>query len=334
MKKILLFIFLTMGLVSCSQEEVSIGFGDMSALQEAEVNYELVTVARGDVKETFSGLSVGAFPRISTDYSFAREMTINEVYFTINENIEAGELIVEFDTDLIDQEILLKEYEVDMEQIAYDEMKKAAYSPEALRIKAIDLEIVKLELDSLYEERKTYFVYAPTRGYIQQGRLIKGGKYAPMTRIFNFANNEVFNMSSYNGLKMSQYHNVQIGDKVSMDYNGGTIEAWVSYISVNQSGEGQFYFETRDQVEVGDKMLYMLYPEARFVDLIEEDVIYVPNHVLRNNIKDYVELYQDGVKRIRYVRLGTRGFDENGQMVTQIIGGLREGEEVISKRLE
>lgn len=326
---ICMFLILT----SCGKDKTLADLEKFGNLSNVVVEYETVDVIRGDLIELLNVADVNASPKITTAISFDYDVIIKAVHFNSNEMIAAGELIVELDTQFIDDQIMYQEFEIEKEEILLKDLISSGSHKDSIRIKELDLVILELELEEMKNEKSKLNIYAETQCYYHNRTPSEGRKYLANENIVILVNNVEYDLSTSRELNLDLYKNVQIGDLVELSALGQTFNAEVSFITSNSKNYGRLHFHALEDTSFLSRSVYSTIISAKFQPIVSKDILYVPSVVVKNNKKNFVELYKNDIKRIRYIKCGVDGFDENDNPITQVVGGLKEGETVIVRKI-
>ncbi len=88
------------------------------------------------------------------------------VYVSAGESVEQGQLLAEFDTYELDQQIAIKEMEVRREQLEYDIAVEEHRSENVKQKELLDVQLMQNELDKLYEEKESAKLYSGVTGTV------------------------------------------------------------------------------------------------------------------------------------------------------------------------
>lgn len=88
------------------------------------------------------------------------------VYVSAGDNVEKGQLLAEYDTYELDQDIALKEMELHREQLEYDIAIEKHESENVKQKELLDVQLMQNELDKLYAEKETAKLYSEVAGTV------------------------------------------------------------------------------------------------------------------------------------------------------------------------
>ncbi len=329
---IVMCMFMLVLLISCGREDSSSSPFEIGELSRPPAEYETTIAKYGNLNEVLQLDIVHAFPKEVKSIIFDDWTIIKEVYFKNRQIIKKGELILELDTTTIDEKIVYQKFELEIQEVLYQDRKKSGYGKEKLKIIELEIEKLELELSKLEETKSKYMIYAENDCYVIKGNMVKGRNIRPGESIFSIVNATKFSMTTMSEINLSKYRNVEIGDELTLDFKGTKFRGHVSYIYFDEKNYGKIYFEAEEEFLLGDKIIEELIMTAEFDTIVSENILTIPTAAIKDNQKKYIELMKDGVRRIRYIKCGLNGFNDEDQEITQILGGLREGESVIIKK--
>lgn len=322
----ILFMF-----TSCKKSEQPSNLFDPSSLSNVSeaIEYDTAKVTRGDLKENIIVNGVAVSPRVSLDVRFEYDVVLKKVYVSYNQIIKEGELIAELYTDEIEQDIEFQRFIVEQEKAIYNKMENSGRSKEELNIQALEIEISEKKLEKLIKDMEKHKIYAQTDCYIIKGDLISGRKVEAGESLFIIADATKYVIKNSNKIDMTKFTNIKIGDYATFTHGNQTFTGQVCFISFDERNFGEIHFQVNDNVSFGRKKLQDVRLSVKFHSIIREDVLIIPKVAVKNNYKDYVETIKDGVRRLRYIKCGVSGTDEQNLQIIQVLGGLKEGETII-----
>jgi hypothetical protein len=329
MKKIVLTLLILTLLSGCSSNHSDEQFTGFDIISEVTTEYKVGEVVRGDIRQEIPVGSIVVFPTETVTIRFWEDIILKEVYVGYGEIIDKGEIIAEVDTSVIDEEIMYQEFEIDKATALYEDMVRNGTDSYELEIQALEIEILKTELAKMEEKKASYTIYAEEDCYISTGSVM-GGKVVPAGEsLFTLTLLTDFGLKSLNEISLTKYPHIQVGDTLEVTYSNKSFRAEISYMSINDENDAYLFFEPLEEVDFGKKRIYEVLMTGLIDSLVVEDVLYIPIGAVKDNLKKYVELYNGDMKRVRYINIGSSGYDSNGMMVVQVMGGLKEGEQVI-----
>ncbi len=146
-------------------------------VKASEVSYTTTTATLKDI--TRQVLTPGTIAS-GTEYNARfteRGGNIKAVYVTAGQMVEVGDLIAEFDTYELDQEIAIKEMEMEREKL---ELEIAIEKHESENVKAkeqLDIDLMQLDLDKLYAEKEGAKLYTDVGGTVSYVKTCSPGDW-------------------------------------------------------------------------------------------------------------------------------------------------------------
>ncbi|WBW94966.1 efflux RND transporter periplasmic adaptor subunit [Oceanirhabdus sp. W0125-5] len=316
---------------SCKKNEQPSNLADLKCLSNVTVKHETVKVTRGDLKEIIEEKSIVVLPRVNIDVRFEYDVILKKVHVKYDQIIKKGELIAELDTQKIEEDIEFQEFRVEQEKVLYNKMKSSGNSKEEIKIQELEIKILEEKLKKLIQDKDKFKIYAQTDCYIIKGDLITGREVEAGDSLFVIADASKFIIKNRNKIDMSKFTNVKIGDYAKLTHENQTFTGEVCFISFDEQNLGEIHFRVNDGISFGRKKFDAVRLIANFDSVILKDVLTVPRSAVKGFPKKYVETIKDGIRRLRYIKCGVLGYNDENQITIQVIGGLREGEDVILK---
>ena len=295
-------------------------------MEPVEVSYSTVEAKRGDIVKTIQGS--GTFVSIDSKFFFfeARGGRLKEILVRQGDEIQKGDLLVELYTDDIEIEIKRQELNLKKVRLNYNQLKAANASSYDLNKASIDIQLAKLSLDSLKNQKEQTQLISDVDGVVtyMDTRLQPGDMIGTFQKIIRVANPQELYLA-YSGSNTSNFAmNAEVDviiDKVS--YKGRVIS---TPSSVPPDGDEALkdivaieVAELPEDVEMGETAQISLILER------SEDTIIVPKQAVRNYMgRKYVNILEDGLNNERDVEVGVETATES-----EILKGVEEGEEII-----
>lgn len=295
-------------------------------MEPVEVSYSTVEAKRGDIVKTIQGS--GTFVSIDSKFFFfeARGGRLKEIFVRQGDEIQKGDLLVELYTDDIEIEIKRQELNLKKVRLNYNQLKAANASSYDLNKASIDIQLAKLSLDSLKNQKEQTQLISDVDGVVtyMDTRLQPGDMIGTFQKIIRVANPQELYLA-YSGSNTSNFAmNAEVDviiDKVS--YKGRVIS---TPSSVPPDGDEALkdivaieVAELPEDVEMGETAQISLILER------SEDTIIVPKQAVRNYMgRKYVNILEDGLNNERDVEVGVETATES-----EILKGVEEGEEII-----
>lgn len=150
---------------------------DAPVVKANEVSYTTTTASLKDItKQIVTGGTIAS----GTEYD-ARFTefggNIKAVYVSAGDSISQGDIIAEIETYELDKEIELMELKITREELEY---QIAVDKHESENVKAkekLDVELMQIELDKLYEEKEAAKVYAGVGGTVSYVKTLSPGDW-------------------------------------------------------------------------------------------------------------------------------------------------------------
>jgi len=332
-KKILMVLALLFFLVltSCSDAQAE-GLSQLENIEKVEIEYDLYEVKRTSVSEMLEMTNLIHVTASNYEYRLPFETTVKEVFYKLGDYVPVGAVIATFDTSEIEKEMHFLGYEIEKEEILYDRLISQGASSEEIRIKVLELEILAKEMEALERRKRSCTIKANKSCYLTRMSL-SPGKYCHANMSLIVAREKGDNgMANATEVDLRKYRNIQVGDRADLVLLGFEAEGIVTFIYETGGDYGKVFIKL---AEPNYELSQLEGPfKFKFNDIDIDDAIVVPYRAVKNNKKDYVEVYKDGIKRVRYVTTGIKGLDEEGQLVIEILSGLQEGDQVIVGELK
>lgn len=334
MKKLSWFVLcitIIMMFGACEKKQIESNLIDIKDIgsYESKIIYETVPVLRQDLKEE-EKVFLKVIPMHTKTIEFDRDVTLKSLNVRGNKMIKQGTLILEVENKEIDREINLSRFLVEEQRKLYQGMSSQEYSSKQIEIQKLDLEILEVELNNLLREKEKMKIYAETDCYISGGRPSVGRNYKAGSTILELSDSKNYVLETGANIDMSSYKNVKIDDRIRI--KRGRKEYWANVIAINKDehDKGKICFEDKSNMDFSDLDLKKVILEGVFDSVFLKDTLTIKLGAIHQaNKKNYVEVLKDGVRRIRYVKLGAVGFNANHEKIVQILSGLKEGETVI-----
>ncbi len=149
---------------------------DAPVVKASEVSYTTTTASLKDI--TRQVLTAGTVAS-GTEYNsrFSIGGNIKAVYVTAGDNVNEGDLIAEYETSALDEEIALMELYIKREQLEYD-IAVEEHATETVKAKELlDIQLMQNELDKLYAEKAQTKLYAGVSGTVSYVATLSPGDW-------------------------------------------------------------------------------------------------------------------------------------------------------------
>ncbi len=149
---------------------------DAPVVKASEVSYTTTTASLKDI--TRQVLTAGTIAS-GTEYKarFSIGGNIKAVYVAAGDEVTEGDLIAEYETSALDEEIALKELYVKREQLEYDIAVEEHESETVKAKELLDVQLMQNELDKLYAEKAQTKLYAGVSGTISYVSTLSPGDW-------------------------------------------------------------------------------------------------------------------------------------------------------------
>lgn len=297
-------------------------------LETNEESYNTAVVEIGNITKSYTVKGEYSYPYASY-ISVEKGGVVKGVYFDPEEGVEAGQLLVEFDTSDFDEQIEAAEERASQAEDNLNSLKNRGASQAEIDVAQVDFELENNNLEKLNAQLDRYKIYAPIDGYIEldgdieqykEGNVVEDGKY--FGRIIDRSEKKL--TASVFGQKLE---NVEYGTRVFIKQGAvAESEGMVSDIIFRENGD----FSTYEYVvDVNDSEDFFDFGEIslNFSVYEKDNVVIVPEEAVTNvGKRTFVYTIVDGIRIETDVELGIT--DELTGMV-EITGGLSGGETIV-----
>lgn len=306
-----------------------------TATQETQQQIKTATVQRGDVMTEVS--ATGALSAIrSIEISSKVTGRITEMRVEENQHVEAGEVLAVLDSRALQQTLEQLRVKMDVAKANYDRAAElveiGGYSLQQLDSALEAYEVARTNYESKLADLGDYTITTPISGIVigkplEEGQTVVQGISAAqvMMKIADLSE-----MQIEADVDETDIGKVKVGQNVTFTidtYSGKTFTGTVTKIS-NQSttANNVIYYTVYVAVHPTE---YDLKPDmtARLVINTNErhNVLYLPNEAVKVvNGQATVQVLEKGKQVTKNVTTGL-----SGEMSTEIVSGLSEGEEVV-----
>lgn len=266
---------------------------------------------------------------------------IKAIYVSAGDTVEEGQLLAEFETFELDQEIAIMEKKMEREQLEYEIAVEKHESAAVQQKELLDIQLMQIELDKLYAEKDAARIYAQVAGTVSYVLTWSPGDWVnPGVTVVT-----IIDLSDLY-IKIDPSKDVGeflIGRPISIRYNGeyfeGTIVRNKSGRQWDENTEGALVDENGEDIlaDASEDIIVKfndLIPESSAVGNIadtllvldsRENVIVISANLVKTvNGAKCVYVFKDNEKVTVNVTLGL----QSGSLV-EITSGLEPGDEVI-----
>ncbi len=314
---------------------------DAPVVKASEVSYTTTTASLKDI--TRQVLTSGTIAS-GTEYK-CRFSTIGgnikAVYVQAGDEVKEGDLIAEYETSALDEEIALMEQYVRREELEYQIAIEDNKSETVKAKELLDVELMKNELDKLYEEKSYTKLYAGVSGTVSFVKTLSPGDWVN-------AGDNIATVIDITDLYIKINPNQEteefmIGRPITIRYEGeyyeGTIIENKSGFMWDEATEGPVLDENGDKAigKESENVIVKfndLIPETSAVGNIadtllvldkRENVIVISQNLIKTvNGQKVVYVFENNERVQRSVAIGL----ESGSLC-EITAGLEVGDEII-----
>ncbi|WIV17402.1 efflux RND transporter periplasmic adaptor subunit [Paenibacillus polygoni] len=135
-------------------------------VQPAEEELDIVEATRGNIETSLRGTA--NFVSASSATLFFKENggRLKSMKAKVGEEVKAGELLAELETDDLDLQIRLQKLNVERARLLYKEAQQSGLVKTELRLREIDMEREELQLDNMEKKLSAARIYAPISGIV------------------------------------------------------------------------------------------------------------------------------------------------------------------------
>lgn len=150
---------------------------DPPVVNASEVSYTTTTAQLKDlVKQVVSAGTITSGTQSDarfTEYGG----NIKQVYVAAGDTVEQGQLLAEIETYELDQEITIKELELEREKLEYAIAVEQNESINVQSKEQLDIDLMQNELDKLYAEKEASYLYAEVSGTVSYVKTLSPGDW-------------------------------------------------------------------------------------------------------------------------------------------------------------
>lgn len=291
-------------------------------LQEAEeVTYDTYTVTTGNVERWLDVQGNFQTPE-TTILSFGDTSgTLDMVYVKAGDEVKAGDLLAELDSEELDRQIYRQRANVRLAELTLKDAKKSSNATSIERAE-IQLDLAQYELDLLLTQREANTIYAPMDAtVIYAADNLPGDFIKEELPMIHLADTSELLVTAKVKDSLELYH----GMEVEIEFIRGDGEIVTGRVfqlpADNSEGLVKFSLDTfPDDVKIGTTV------KVRALLDHAEDVVILPyKYVSTYGARNFVRvLNEDGIPEERTIVLGI-----DNKEVVEIISGLEAGEQII-----
>ena len=310
-------------------------------VKASEVSYTTTTAELKDItRQVLTSGNIASGTNYDARFSDVGG-NIKAVYVSAGDNVEEGQLLAEFDTYELDNEITLMEMQLTREKLEYEIAVEKHESENVKAKEQLDIDLMQLDLDKLYAEKEAAKLYSQVSGTVSYVLTCSPGDWVNpgVTVVTVIDITDLYIEINPN----SEVGEFLIGRPITIRYNGeyfdGTIVRNKSGRQWDASVEGPLVDAAGEDIlgEQSENIIVKfndIIPESSAVgniadtllvlDKRENVIVISANRVKKVDGVDCVYVFKDNERVKVNVTLGLR----SGSTV-EITSGLEPGDEVI-----
>ncbi|MBE6936541.1 MAG: efflux RND transporter periplasmic adaptor subunit [Ruminococcaceae bacterium] len=291
-----------------------------------EVTYSTHEVALGDIERWEEG--IGHFAStVNETLLFGKSGTLKKIHVRSGDEVTAGQLLAELDTNNIEDQIEYQEYVVEKAKLSYYAQAENGYGY-STQIAKLDYEYQQKQLEKLYAQAEDSAIYAPFDGVITYAAGLAAGDYIDAERGIVTIADPTQLIIVYKPTNVDDIYTgmtLDITMKNDESTYPGTVVQTPADVPADASDEAKtsIYIEldkTPEFADIGTKVDIRLLLDSK------ENVIVLPSkYISKVATRYYVRVLVDGLPEERDITLGIN----NGSHY-EITGGLEVGEEIVA----
>ena len=291
-----------------------------------EITYETEEVKRGVIEKKITGS--GTFVSVEQSNMFFKNRggRLKAIHVEFGEHVEKGQVIAELDSGNLEYQIKQQEIHLKKAQTRLSQVKAYSDDKYERRMAEYDVELAKLNLDSLKRELDDCKLTADISGKVVfiDYDLNLGDYVDAYQTIIRIADPTKLQLQ-VSGSNLSDY---SIGMEADVTIRNETYLGKVVMTPADAPIDAPEHQRNNVRIEVEDLPEDVKIGESAQVSLIldrREDVIVIPRYLVRNYMgRKYVLVLEDGLKKEKDVEVGLETPAE-----AEIVKGLEEGELLI-----
>lgn len=333
-----LVMLLTSGCYFLPEEEEVL---EAPVVKASEVSYTTTTATLKDIaKQVLTAGTIASGTEYKAKFSSIGG-NIKAVYVNAGDIVNEGDLIAEYETFTLDEEIKIKELELQREELEYQIAIEKGESETVKAKELLDVQLMQNELDKLYAEKDATKLYAKVGGTVSYVATLSPGDWVN-------AGETIATIIDLSDLYVkinpnSETDQFMIGRNITIRYNGeyfdGTIvENKSGYMwdeetqsaQLDENGEKVIGTKSENVIVKFDELIPETSAVGNIADTLlilekRENVIVISSNLIKSSggIK-YVYVFKDNQKIQANVTVGL----ESGSLC-EITSGLEEGDEII-----
>lgn len=280
--------------------------------------YQVFEVKKKDITRQVKGNGTLASMNESNLFTKDNGRRIKSVNVQFGQTVKKGDVLIELDSDNLENDIKIEQYNLQKAQINYD---RAAQGTDEYQKKlaAIDVNVETTRLEAMQKQLSASRLTAPVSGQVTFVETLKAGDvvdaYKPLVTVADPSKLQVVYQSSDAG-------SVQPGMKVDLNLKGQKYEGAVAQIPTSGKLKGSIIVNFKDtpkNAALGDDVELNVTLETK------KDTIVIPKSAVKNIMGNNMVEVLDGSKKVSInVEKGIETSTE-----VEILSGLTEGQKVI-----
>lgn len=308
-------------------------------IKSEDIVLPLVEIRRGDLI-AFHDISAAFVPEPIKIATAELEVSglVSEIYYNVGEMVTEGDLVIELDTDKIDEQIMVQDISLEKARLSYERnlalYEKGEVDRYTLEFSGIALEAAQNHMDDLVESRRKHYVYAPSDGTIVNMLTAEGSNAFGDVFTLAVVEEGLFEIlidSNLDGMSPAQESIIalDIGDEVQVIYEGEIYEGKVFRDTSMYYTEVEYdaaYTHTQILTDtLPDSIAFNRKVTVRNVTEQAEDVVVIPVSAVYGITGEPYTYVVDGTEITKvYIELGMTDY-----YFYEVVSGLSEGDSIL-----
>lgn len=301
-------------------------------VQPVEEELDIVEAARGNIETSLRGTANFVSASSATLFFTDNGGRLKSMKAKVGEEVKAGELLAELETDDLDLQIRLQKLNVERASLLYKEAQQTGAVKTELRLREIDLEREKLQLDNMEKKLASSRIYAPISGIVTFTESLNTGDnvsaYQTVVRIADPSDMQLTYIASDSKDLLSIQTGMPVGLKYKgKDYEGTVLQSPAEAPQTTDAAKSERNAVTiiigmkdaPSDVKIGHSAELTIKLQSR------ENVILLPRSAIRSYMgRSYVQVTEGDQRKEVDVELGLTTPTQ-----VEIVKGLEETQQVI-----
>jgi macrolide-specific efflux system membrane fusion protein len=294
-------------------------------MEPPEITYEWYEAKRGTIIDDFRISANFVYSKQENVYFRYRGGRLLKIYVNYAEQVKAGQLIAELDTDSLKFQVAMQDLTVQKARLQAERTALLGQDRIQQQLAQLDVRQAELSLDSYRAELTKAQLFSPLDGVIVYlGRFAEGDPVDAYRTVVRVADPRVVELS-YQGIKSSDF---SFGMDVEVTYDSTTYTGTVirtpatAPIDTPDSERGIIVVRVKGlpaNIQAGDSATVRVVMQRR------DNVIVIPRNIVQTyQGSDFVNVLADNIKKQQPVEKGITSATE-----VEIVKGLKEGDKVI-----